>query len=154
MNRFTGQEFLLQKTTWLLSIIIYSCERTLILFFFLNIVSTEVPHIETRLTVSFPFPKHSMGPSWKAWHVYCFSFFHSKANLSNDYTQPCVTRQLPWVPHKVTTFPSNSLCQFAPKRQPSVSFHQKGRLHVGTVLQWIAMQITSLLRLHLPFAPM
>lgn len=51
------------------------------------------------------FPRHSMGPSWKAWHVYCFSFFHSKAKLSNDYTQPCVTRQLHhWVLHKVRTF--------------------------------------------------
>lgn len=80
-----------------------------------------MPNTETRLTVGFHFPKHSMGPSWKAWHVYCFSFFHSKANLSNDYTQPCVTQQLHWVLHKVRTFPSSSLCQFAPKCQPSVN---------------------------------
>lgn len=100
-----------------------------------------------------------MGPSLKAWHVYCFSFFHSKANLRNNCTQPCVTQQLHhWVLHKVRTFPSNSLCQFAPKCQPSVSFPplvpHKGSLHMGTTLQWTVMQITSLLQLYLPLAHM
>lgn len=157
MSTFTSPDFLLQKTTWLLSIIAFILVNTNSIRFF--IVSTKVPDIETRLSNSFQFPKHSVSPSLKAWHVYCFSFFPSKANLNNDYTQPCVTQQLHRrVLHKVRTFPSNSLCCFAPKCHPPDSFPQlaphKGGLHMGTTLQWIAMQITSLLWLYLTLAHM
>lgn len=123
---------------------LYSCEQTQILFFF--IVSAEVPNTEPRLSSSFQFLKHTRGLSWKAWHVYCFSFFPSKTTVRNDYTQPCVTQQLHHqVLHRVIIFPSNSLCHFAPSAfyQLLQPVPQRGRLHAGAALQRMLSAVNS-----------